>query len=78
MPRYFIDLLDDDAFFGDADGSECPSHEAARLEAARILVEVARDSLGMASLQRQGAVTVRDSSGRKLWTVKLALETMRY
>jgi hypothetical protein len=59
MPRYFFDTRDDDKFFEDEDGCELPDIEAAKLEAAASLAELARDVIP-GSVKRTLIVQVRD------------------
>ena len=45
MPRFFFETDDGDAYWGDADGLELASEDLARLEAIRLLPDMARDAM---------------------------------
>ena len=66
MARYYFDLRDGDAFVPDGEGMEFPNVEAARLEAARALADMARDAVRRLPVNAIGyrmAIEVRDGSG---------------
>jgi hypothetical protein len=62
MPRYYFDHRDNDRFSPDHLGSDLPSFEEAKLEAARALAELARDVFP-GSAVRTLAIEVRTESG---------------
>lgn len=59
VPRYFFDTRDNDTFVEDDEGLEFDSLEAAKIQAAKCLADLARDVLP-GSLKRMLAVEVRD------------------
>jgi hypothetical protein len=75
MNRYFFDFSDESGTHADTEGSEFGNEEQAEEEAARMLLEIARDHLrhGSSSLR----VAVRDQTGRVLFTVSLSVEVRR-
>ena len=65
MSLYFFDTRDDDDFIQDDMGVECTDLDAAKIEAARGLAELARDVLP-GSGRRELAIEVRDDRGPAL------------
>jgi hypothetical protein len=62
MPRYFFSSHDGDVFIGDDIGGEYPDLEAVKVEAAKALVELARDVIP-GSVKRELSIEVRDELG---------------
>ena len=60
MPRYYFDIRHDDNFVRDDVGSQLPSFQAAKEQAAKALAEIARDALPGA---RSLSIEVRDEMG---------------
>ena len=65
MARYYFDLLDSDGLVVDDEGREIEDLEAVQVEAARSLIDLARDSLMMATFRsvEQLSILVRDDGG---------------
>lgn len=70
MPRYFFDVLLDDRFCADEEGTVLEDEEAAELEATQAMAEVARDSLPGAE-SKSLKMTVRDDAGVHLFELEL-------
>lgn len=73
MPRYFFDLVDGDRRTGDDEGLVLPDRETARREAIASLLDLAVDELPDGD-HRSFGITVRDSDGTSLLSVRLALD----
>lgn len=65
MPRYYFDLMDADGLVMDDEGREMKDLHAVQIEAARSLVDMARDSLmeTTAPSVEQLSIRVRDDEG---------------
>lgn len=65
MPRYYFDLMDADGLVMDDEGREMEDLHAVQIEAARSLVDMARDSLmeTTAPSVEQLSIRVRDDEG---------------
>jgi len=65
MPRYYFDFMDSGGLLVDDDGRELGDLQAVQIEAARSLIDMARDSLldAAAGLIDRIAVQVRDDAG---------------
>ena len=79
MPRYYFDIREGDDLAPDEEGMELSSLRAVQEEAARTLVEMARDSvLGQNDgAGRQMAIEVRDDDG-PLLQLKFTFEIDRH
>ena len=68
MARYYFDLVDSDGLVVDDEGREIEGLQNVQIEAARSLIDMARDSLmGTAPFAvEQLSIQVRDESGRVL------------
>lgn len=73
MPRYFIDTSDGQRPLIDNVGQEFPDAQAARRAALDALPDMARDELPNGD-HRTFAVSVRDTSGKAIYSAKLMLE----
>ncbi len=73
MTRYFFDSRDGPEFFRDEEGLEFDSIQSARDEAARALVDFARDAVP-GSERRELAIEVRDESHHPLFRATLMFE----
>jgi hypothetical protein len=76
MPRYYFDVRDGDTFIRDEDGLEFLDLERAKSEAARALVDMARDVVP-ASRCREMAIEVRDEAKEPLVRTSLRFEIQR-
>ena len=66
MRRYYFDLRDDDALVEDEEGIELPDIESVQEEAARSLVDMAKDMVGGngdSSPWHRLVIEVRDDNG---------------
>ena len=65
MPRYYFDFMDSGGLLVDDEGRELGDLQAVQIEAARSLIDMARDSLldAAAGLIDRIAVQVRDDAG---------------
>lgn len=70
MPRYFFDVLLDDRFCADEEGTVLDDEEAAKFEATQAMAEVARDSLRGAD-SKGLKMTVRNDAGVHLFELEL-------
>ncbi|WP_439400492.1 DUF6894 family protein (plasmid) [Bradyrhizobium sp. PMVTL-01] len=61
MPRYYFDLRDGKHLIQDEEGMDLPDMEAVRNEAARALVDLARDSIRSNSANL--VIEARDENG---------------
>jgi hypothetical protein len=75
MPRYFLDLHDENGIILDEDGEEMPDVEAARKEAMMALGEASRD-FARVGTDGQLVIRVRDERGPVL-SVSVSFETSR-
>ncbi|RUX52662.1 hypothetical protein EOA22_29195, partial [Mesorhizobium sp. M7A.F.Ca.US.014.04.1.1] len=66
MARFFFDLTDDGEVFPDPEGTEIASREAAEDEAARALLEIAKDRMPDGTF-REVAIDVRDHTSKLLF-----------
>jgi hypothetical protein len=76
MARFYFDLTDNGEFYPDTEGTELPSIEAVEDEAARALLEIARDAMPDGTY-RQVAFHVRDDTNAALLVVKVTFELTR-
>lgn len=79
MSRYYFDMREANAIAPDEEGLELPSIEAAQVEAAQALADMARDtvpSLCSNSAGRQISIEVRDDDGPVL-RAKLVIDIVR-
>jgi hypothetical protein len=74
MTRYFFDVRQGDCFNPDAEGQEIPTSDAAWMEAARSLAELARETIPRHSGGHRIAIEVRNDSGPVL-AVRFAFAT---
>jgi hypothetical protein len=65
MPRYFFDLTDRNVFSLDSVGSELPDLRSSEDEAAKAIVDIARDAMPDGTF-RQLAFQARDEQGNHL------------
>jgi len=70
MPRYFFDLTDRNVFSPDSVGSELPDLRSAEEEAAKAIVDIARDAMPDGTF-RQLAFQARDEQSNHLFEVKV-------
>jgi len=73
VPRYFFDLFEDEQSTRDQVGSDFPDLEAATADAARALVEYARDMVTHAGNIVPVAFHIRNEAGVTVINVKLEL-----
>ena len=73
MHRYFFDIRDGDNLSVDDIGIDCASLDDVRFQAIDALPEIARDELPDGD-HRVFEVTVRDASGKPVFTGRLTLE----
>jgi hypothetical protein len=71
MPRFYFDVREGDKFVHDAEGEDRSDIEAARAEAIKALLGIARDHLSQDSARV--SVEVRDEDGRRIACATLAL-----
>ncbi|ESY62246.1 hypothetical protein X740_31780 [Mesorhizobium sp. LNHC221B00] len=76
MARFFFDLTDNGTSFPDTEGTDLPSLEAAEDEAARALLEIARDNMPDGAY-RQVVLHVHDGTSAPVFVVKVTFELMR-
>lgn len=72
MSRYFFDLHNGDGPLSDDQGTECASLELVRNEAAKILLDVARDEM-VAADTAVISITVRDADGLAILVSSITL-----
>jgi hypothetical protein len=72
MPRYFFDTYDGDLSVPDEIGLELDDLEAAKAEAKKTLLDIAKDKLSDSD-QRTLMVSVREEAGQVLLRVALGL-----
>jgi hypothetical protein len=72
MPRFFFDTFDGRYFAADEEGQELESLGAAKAQAQRSVVEMAKDELPDGD-HRSFVVSVRDETGGEVMRVALAL-----
>ena len=70
MTRYFFDVLDDDVFHEDTEGTELHDVEAAGVEATLALAEMALDALP-GTTRKHLHMTVRDVRGGESFSLDL-------
>ena len=76
MPRYHFDIRENDGIAWDEEGWDLPDLEAAEIEAAQSLADMARD-LPPNAPRRSVAIEVR-SNGRPLFKAALVYELARH
>ncbi|AGB45005.1 hypothetical protein Mesau_02583 [Mesorhizobium australicum WSM2073] len=76
MARYYFDLVDNGTSFPDTEGTELPSLEAAEDEAAKALLEIAKDQMPEGNF-REVALHVRAGASKPLVMVKVTFELVR-
>ncbi|MBZ9682832.1 MULTISPECIES: DUF6894 family protein [unclassified Mesorhizobium] len=76
MARYYFDLVDNGTSFPDIEGTELPSLEAAEDEAAKALLEIAKDQTPEGNF-REVALHVRAGASKPLVMVKVTFELVR-
>lgn len=76
MPRYFFDLSSNGETFPDPEGSELPNLESAEDEAAKTLLEIAREKLPDGTYH-EASIQVRDEAGNQLVQIVLKFELSR-
>ncbi|MER8489340.1 hypothetical protein NKH53_13815 [Mesorhizobium australicum] len=76
MARFFFDLADNGKLYQDTEGTDLPSPEAAEDEAARALLEIAKDQMPDGTF-RQVAFQVHDGASHPLFVVKITFELIR-
>ena len=78
MPRYYFDLLDENAMAIDKEGIELPHIRAAQAEAAKSLADMARDAIhtSASSKRHHMAIEVRDAGG-PIMQVRFTFEIQR-
>lgn len=71
MPRFYFDTRDNDGFVADDSGHDLASVQIAKEEAARALVDLARDVLPAAVVRTlfNRPIDVRDDQGPVLWAI---------
>jgi len=70
MARYYFDVVEDDVFYRDTEGTELRNAKAARLEATQALAELALDTIP-GTIDKHLHMTVRESSGRVVFSLDL-------
>ena len=73
MPLYYFDLREDDRFTIDEVGTDLPSDEVARGEAAVTLAQIAKDVLPGGRV-RKLSIEIRDGTKNALAVARLSLE----
>lgn len=73
MPRFYIDSSDGAVPIIDNEGSEYPDAQAARKAALSLLPDMARDEMPDGD-ERTFSVSVRNNSGRAIYSARLALK----
>ncbi len=73
MHRYFFDIRDGDNLSVDETGIECASLDDVRFQAIDALPEIARDELPDGD-HHVFEVTVRDATGKRVFSGRLTLE----
>ncbi|MGF7055696.1 hypothetical protein GGC47_004909 [Bosea sp. OAE752] len=73
MPRFNIDSSDGAVPIIDNEGSEYPDAQAARKAALSLLPDMARDEMPDGD-ERTFSVSVRNTSGRAIYSARLALK----
>lgn len=63
MPRYFLDIRDNEGLHQDVEGAEFSDLEAAKLEARRALADMAKDAIRKSD-HTSIAVEIRDEAHR--------------
>jgi hypothetical protein len=76
MARYYFDIREDNEMGTDLEGVELRDLDAAAREATETIVQMAGD-YRVAGGSREISIEVRDSGGRRLLTVALALRLVR-
>jgi hypothetical protein len=71
MPRFYFDIREGDQFISDVEGEDCSDIEAARAEAIKALLDIAREHLSQDSATI--SIEVRDEDGRRITSAALAL-----
>ena len=71
MPRYFFDFENGTNAYPDDEGSELPDNEAARVEGATTIAEMAKSFLPVSSPQKNIALRVRNESGQPVLQMSL-------
>jgi hypothetical protein len=72
VPRYFFDTYNGDRLITDPDGIELQSLEQVKIEAQRVLPDLARDALPDGD-QKTFLVSVRDEAGQVVLRAALSL-----
>ncbi len=72
MPLYFFDFLDGVESV-DAEGTECPNLNSAKVEAIRLMGEILREEAERVFSIQDCGVVVRDSQGRPLARVQTSV-----
>ena len=70
MPRFYVDLQDEEDIHEDDVGSELESLEQARIEAVSLIYQVSKDKL-LGGEYRELIATVRDEAGKSLYRATL-------
>ena len=70
MTRYFFDVVEDDVFHRDSEGTELSDADAARLEATQALAELALSAIP-GSTSKHLQMTVRRRGGVELFSLDL-------
>ncbi|WP_027037577.1 DUF6894 family protein [Mesorhizobium ciceri] len=76
MARFFFDLTDNGELYPDPEGTDLTDLEAAEDEAARALLEIAKDQMPDGTF-REVALHVRDAASSPLFVVKVTFELIR-
>jgi len=62
---YFFDAYDGDALYADTEGTNCPTATDMRIEASRILMELASDNVSGEDFHRVLTVVARSSGSEQ-------------
>ncbi|MBZ9982538.1 MULTISPECIES: hypothetical protein [unclassified Mesorhizobium] len=76
MPRFFFDLIDNGTPYPDTEGTDLPSLASAEDEAARALLEIAKEQMPDGTF-REVALQVHDGTSGPLFVVKVTFELIR-
>ncbi|MEI9416492.1 DUF6894 family protein [Mesorhizobium sp. Cs1321R2N1] len=76
MVLYYFDLTDNGTAYPDTEGTDLPSLESAEDEAARALLEIAKDKMPDGTF-REVALHVHEGTSKPLFVVKVTFELLR-
>ncbi|MBZ9739728.1 MULTISPECIES: DUF6894 family protein [unclassified Mesorhizobium] len=76
MALYYFDLTDNGTAYPDTEGTDLPSLQSAEDEAAKALLEIAKDKMPDGTF-REVALYVHDGSSKPIFVVKVTFELIR-